>query len=87
MKPAILIATGLALLALLGLSSLPAQAQAYVSGYGDEYTITSNRSGTVLTSVYPKTRQVGTGAFITEEKGPEIVFIGKDCDAFSKYLG
>ncbi len=59
----------------------------YVSGYGDEYTQTVNENGSILTSVYPKTRLVGSGADIREVKGPEIIFLGKDCDAVSEFLG
>jgi len=59
---------------------------AYVSG-GHEYSLQCNADGYQLTSKYPVTRTVGSGAATQYQSGIEKLYLGKSCDAFHKLFG
>lgn len=71
------------------LASAPAMATdwSYVSSLGDEYAVSANENGVVLTSLYPKAWFIEAGANSTIEKGHDVIFIGRSCDAFHKLFG
>ena len=60
---------------------------AQVSSDGHSYNVTCNDHGYVLRSKWPVSRFVGTGAATVIETGEEVIYFGKDCDAFSEHLG
>ncbi|MDU8929339.1 hypothetical protein RXV86_18250 [Alisedimentitalea sp. MJ-SS2] len=59
----------------------------YVSSGGDDYTISVNASGFVLTSRYPKARFVeqGTNSYVV--RGIETFYFGTSCDASHEVFG
>ena len=59
----------------------------YTSASGHDYKLTCNENGFVLTSVYPVSRFVGSGADTKTVRGTEIIYMGRSCDAFSETLG
>ena len=59
----------------------------YVSGAGDDYAITANANGYVLTSRYPKARFVEQGAASYVVRGVETFYFGKNCDAAHEVFG
>ncbi|MEP2532237.1 hypothetical protein [Shimia sp.] len=59
----------------------------YVSGGGDDYVITANANGYVLTSRYPKARFVEAGVNSHVVRGVETFYFGKDCDAAHTLFG
>lgn len=73
----------------LMLASAPATATdwTYVSSLGDEYAVAANENGVVLTSIYPKAWFIEAGADSKIEKGQDVIFIGRSCDAFHKLFG
>lgn len=79
--------SGLYLLAGLGASAAMAQGFTYVSGEGHQYRYERNENGAVLTSLYPVARFTGFGAMTRIETGTEVLYLGRDCDAYSKVLG
>ena len=72
------------------LTASPALAQEdvfYVSGAGDDYRISANANGYVLTSRYPKARFVEAGANSRVVRGIETFYFGKACDAAHEVFG
>lgn len=59
----------------------------YYSSYGDEYLLSTNADGLVLTSSHPKYWFVEDGANSRIEKGIDVIYLGKSCDAFHKLFG
>ena len=60
--------------------------QSYVSGDGDEYILQYNKHGAVLTSVNEKhIMDNNAGGKVTSQKLK--LYMGKDCDTFSKVYG
>jgi hypothetical protein len=59
----------------------------YVSGAGDDYQVTANASGYVLTSRYPKARFVDRGAASYVVRGVETFYFGTSCDAAHEVFG
>lgn len=78
---------GLAITLILLAGSLRAEDWIFVSGEGHQYRYEQNANGAVLSSLYPVARFVGTGAAAQIETGTEILYLGRDCDAFSQTLG
>lgn len=64
-----------------------AEEKTYYSSYGDEYLLSTNADGIVLTSTYPKAWFVENGAASRIEKGIDVLYLGKSCDAFHKLFG
>ena len=52
-----------------------------------EYNVSCTADGYVLTSLYPLTRAIGTGAATQWIKGKEKIYFGRSCDAFHKLYG
>jgi hypothetical protein len=52
-----------------------------------EYEISCNADGYVLTSKYPVTRMIGTGADSQAVAVTENICFGKNCDAYHKLFG
>ncbi len=59
----------------------------YVSNEGHRYGHQLNANGAVLTSLFPVARFTGTGAATQVITETEILYLGRNCDAFSKVLG
>lgn len=59
----------------------------HVSAEGHQYRYRLNSDGAVLTSLYPVARFEGTGAMTRVITGIETLYLGRDCDAYSKVLG
>ncbi len=60
--------------------------QSYISGDGDQYFIQYNKNGAVLTSVNEKHIIANNASGKVTSKKLKL-YIGKDCDAFSKVYG
>ncbi len=71
------------------MSSMQASAQSanYVSSFGDEYSLATNENGVVLRSIYPKAWFIENGANSHVEKGYDVIYLGKTCDAYHKVFG
>ena len=69
--------------------AVPAAAQMpyYVSNGGDEYEISHNANGAVLTSVYPKAWFIEGGANSRVVRGRTVFYFGKSCDVFHEVFG
>ncbi len=68
--------------------SVTAQASDYVSSEAHGYRLSCNKDGYVLTSSYPVFRFVENGAMSrVETLDPEMIYLGKSCDASHKVLG
>lgn len=76
----------IATLAALAAGIASAKAQ-YVSSEGHSYTSSCNASGYVFSSEYPVSRFIEGGAASRIEKGTEVIYLGKSCDASNKVLG
>lgn len=79
-------------LALSLLTALPVPGSAqddpvYVSDEGHQYRYTLNQDGAVLESLFPVARFTGSGAMTEVITGTETLYLGRNCDAFSKVLG
>jgi hypothetical protein len=72
--------------AVISLAGIARSASAYVSD-GMEYEISCSADGYVLTSKYPVTRMIGTGADTQAVPGIERIYFGRSCDAFHKIFG
>lgn len=59
----------------------------YVSQEGHQYSASLNEDGAVMVSLYPVARFTGTGAMMQVITGTETLYLGRDCDAYSKVLG
>jgi len=59
----------------------------YISASGHQYRYSLNTDGAVLDSLYPVARFTGTGAMTQIITGIETIYLGRNCDAFSKVLG
>ena len=59
----------------------------YVSQEGHQYRAKLNADGVVLESLYPVARFTGSGAMTQVITGIEALYLGRDCDAYSKVLG
>lgn len=59
----------------------------YVSSEGHQYQYSQNADGAVLKSLYPVARFQGTGAMTEVITGIETLYLGRDCDAFTKIHG
>ena len=69
-------------------SGAPAGAELiYTSSEGHQYRYSLNENGAVLESLYPVARFVGSGASTEIVTGIEVLYLGRDCDAFSRVLG
>lgn len=75
------------LLAMIWGTTAVAQEIVYISGEGHQYRLSRNENGAVLQSLYPVARFTGSGAEMQVETGSETLYLGRDCDAFSKVLG
>ncbi|WP_189412486.1 hypothetical protein [Neogemmobacter tilapiae] len=64
-----------------------AETPTVVSSAGDRYSISENENGGILTSLYPKSRFVEAGANSYVVDGLDVIYFGKDCDAFHKVFG
>jgi len=58
-----------------------------VSQEGHQYRASLNADGTVMDSLYPVARFTGTGAMTQVITGTETLYLGRNCDAYSKVLG
>ena len=76
-----------ALVGILALCGSAHAAAAYVSGDGHEYTLRCTADGYELTSKYPVSRAVGTGAGTRYVTGKEKLYLGRSCDASHKLYG
>ena len=54
---------------------------------GHQYRASLNPDGVALVSLYPVARFTGTGAMTQVITEIETLYLGRDCDAFSKVLG
>lgn len=61
-------------------------ATAYTSG-GHSYDLTCNDNGYALTSRYPVSRMIGSGASSQVFERIETLYLGRDCDAFHELFG
>jgi hypothetical protein len=59
----------------------------WISSWGDAYMALENPNGVILTSVYPKFWFVEQGADSYVVDGPDMIFLGKSCDAYHKVFG
>lgn len=59
----------------------------YISQEGHQYRASLNPDGVALASLYPVARFTGTGAMTQVITEIETLYLGRDCDAFSKVLG
>ena len=59
----------------------------YTSSEGHQYRYSRNPDGAVLKSLYPVARFEGAGAMTQVITGIETLYLGRDCDAFSKIHG
>jgi len=81
------------LLATAALTALATTSQAevegdYISLAGHQYTHALADDGTVsLTSLYPVARFTGFGASMEVIMGTESLYLGRNCDAYSKVMG
>ena len=78
---------GLAVAIALPFAALAQSDWVYVSNEGHQYILTMNQNGAVLESLYPVARFSGMGAMTQIITGTETLYLGRDCDAFSKVLG
>lgn len=77
-----------AILSALAIAGTPAAAQeGFVSGFGDEYTLVANPDGMILSSVFPKAWFIDAGADSHVERGTDVLFLGRSCDAFHRLWG
>ncbi len=77
-----------AILAVLGMAGTPVAAQdGYISSFGDEYTLVANPDGMILSSVHPKAWFIEAGADSRVERGTDVLFLGRSCDAFHRLWG
>ena len=65
---------------------LSSNAFAYLSSDGDEFTITYNSHGAILTSISKKHYAENNASGIVHSKHLKL-YLGKDCDAFSNVYG
>ncbi|MFD1882960.1 hypothetical protein [Paracoccus pacificus] len=72
---------------LIGMVLFASPGWAYVSGEGQSYDGTCNADGVVLKSQAEVTRPVGSGAKAQTPAGPEVIYLGRSCDAYSKAFG
>lgn len=76
-----------ALVLIMASAPVIAEDWTYVSSLGDEYAVLANENGVVLTSLYPKAWFIEAGIQSTIEKGHDVIFLGRSCDAFHKLFG
>lgn len=78
-------------LCILGMAVLlagPARAEeGFVSDFGDDYVLVANPDGMILSSVHPKAWFIEAGAASHVERGTDVIFLGKSCDAFHRLWG
>ncbi|MEO8530377.1 MAG: hypothetical protein ABI459_04090 [Deltaproteobacteria bacterium] len=64
-----------------------AQDTLYYSSLGDGYAAEVNANGVIFTSEYPKHYFMEDGVNSRIETRPEVIYLGKSCDAESFYWG
>lgn len=62
-------------------------AETYVSDLGDDYVLVANPDGMILSSVHPKAWFIEAGTDSRVERGTDVIFLGRSCDAFHRLWG